>query len=300
MKANIMEIERFAIHDGPGIRTVVFLQGCPLHCPWCANPESQSMQAQLMYQRKKCIGCQTCVKHCPAHAIEVIQQELVFHRERCLSCKTCEENCPAEAIHFIGKQAIVDEIMAEVRKDKCFYEESNGGITLSGGEPFVQYEACRALLQASKQEGICTAVETTGDYAWERLKECIPLIDIFLFDFKHCDLDKLHQTTGADGERIMQNLKQLSMLVPDKITLRIPVIPGFNYEATVLKKMIDIAKELQVSSVHLLPYHTLGLSKYEQLDRKYELKGVAMLQKEDLKDYAAYGKSKGIHVQAGG
>lgn len=190
--------------------------------------------------------------------------------------------------------------MAEVRKDKCFYEESNGGITLSGGEPFVQYEACRALLQASKQEGICTAVETTGDYAWERLKECIPLIDIFLFDFKHCDLDKLHQTTGADGERIMQNLKQLSMLVPDKITLRIPVIPGFNYEDTVLKKMIDIAKELQVSSVHLLPYHTLGLSKYEQLDRKYELKGVAMLQKEDLKDYAAYGKSKGIHVQAGG
>lgn len=300
MNASIMEIERFAIHDGPGIRTVVFLQGCPLHCPWCANPESQSIKPQLMYQKKRCVTCGTCVKNCPAHAVDVQNNEIRFYRDRCLSCKTCEQNCPAAAIQFIGTQMTVEEIMNEVRKDKCFYNESDGGVTISGGEPFVQFEVCKSILNSCKNEGISTAVETTGDTKWRNMEECLSAVDLFLFDFKHYDSEKLQHVTGANADRIMANLKHLAYMASEKIILRIPVIPGFNYEDDVLKKMLDIALQLKISRVHLLPYHTLGLSKYEQLDRTYALKGTAMLHKEDLQSYVAYGNHRGLYVQAGG
>ena len=164
----------------------------------------------------------------------------------------------------------------------------------------MQFEACKALLQGCKHHGLSTAVETTGDVPWEKLKECLPYIDIFLFDYKHCDLVKLKQITGANSERIMDNLQRLASMVSKKIILRIPVIPDFNYEDAVLKQMIDTACNLAVAQVHLLPYHTLGLSKYEQLGRTYAMKGIEMLHKENLQSYVEYGRQKGVYVQAGG
>ena len=300
MKASIMEIERFAIHDGPGIRSIVFLQGCPLRCPWCANPESQEIKPQLMYNEDKCIKCGTCVKNCPQQAIKIEDFKLVFNRDICAHCKTCENNCPSGAINFIGDEVSIDEIVAEVLKDRPFYDESNGGVTISGGEPFVQYNALKELLNRFFEEDISVAIETTGDTNWNKIEDLIPYIDYFLFDLKLPTAERINLVTKRNGERILENLKKLASRVPEKITLRVPVIPNYNYDEETIRKIIDIGAELKVSQIHLLPYHTLGVSKYDQLGKEYDLKGFKMLSKEDLKNLVDYGNSKGVHTQAGG
>lgn len=300
MKASIMEIERFAIHDGPGIRSIVFLQGCPLRCPWCANPESQESKPQLMYSEDKCIKCGTCVKNCPQQAIKIEDFKLVFNRDICAHCKTCENNCPSGAINFIGDEVSIDEIVAEVLKDRPFYDESNGGVTISGGEPFVQYNALKELLNRFFEEDISVAIETTGDTNWNKIEDLIPYIDYFLFDLKLPTAERINLVTKGNGERILENLKKLASRVPEKITLRVPVIPNYNYDEETIRKIIDIGAELKVSQIHLLPYHTLGVSKYDQLGKEYDLKGFKMLSKEDLKNLVDYGNSKGVHTQAGG
>lgn len=300
MKANIMEIERFAIHDGPGIRSVVFLQGCPLRCPWCANPESQEIKPQLMYNEDKCIKCGTCVKNCPQQAIKIEDFKLVFNRDICTHCKICENNCPSGAINFIGDEVSIDEIVAEVLKDKPFYDESNGGVTISGGEPFVQYNALKELLIRFYEEHISVAVETTGDTNWNKIEDSIPYIDYFLFDLKLPTAERIKLVTKGNGERILENLKKLASKVPEKIILRVPVIPNYSYDEETIRKIIDIGAKLKVSQIHLLPYHTLGVSKYNQLGKEYDLKGFKMLSKEDLKNLVDYGNSKGVHTQAGG
>lgn len=300
MKASIMEIERFAIHDGPGIRSVVFLQGCPLRCPWCANPESQEIKPQLMYNEDKCVKCGTCVKNCPQQAIKIEDFKLVFNRDICTHCKICENNCPSGAINFIGDEVSIDEIVAEVLKDKPFYDESNGGVTISGGEPFVQYNALKELLIRFYEEHISVAVETTGDTNWNKIEDSIPYIDYFLFDLKLPTAERIKLVTKGNGERILENLKKLASKVPEKIILRVPVIPNYNYDEETIRKIIDIGAKLKVSQIHLLPYHTLGVSKYNQLGKEYDLKGFKMLSKEDLKNLVDYGNSKGVHTQAGG
>lgn len=300
MKAYIMEIEKFAIHDGPGIRSVVFLQGCPLRCPWCANPESQEIQSQLMYKEKTCIKCGKCIANCPQKAISVVDGQLKFDRKKCIKCETCAVNCPVSAIHFIGKSVEIENIIQEVLKDRAFYIESGGGVTISGGEPFVQFSVLKELLMKLKEEGISTAVETTGDTDWKNIEECLPYIDLFLFDVKHSQAYEIERVTKGNGERILLNLKKLASLAADKIIIRTPVIPEFNYNQTTLTEIIDLGAKYHVLQIHLLPYHTLGTSKYEQLDREYTLQGIKMLSKEDLKDYVEYGKSLGVNIQAGG
>ena len=300
MNAYIMEVEKFAIHDGPGIRSVVFLQGCPLRCPWCANPESQEIKSQLMYKEKTCIKCGKCVVNCPQKAISIVDGKLQFDREKCIKCETCAINCPVSAIHFIGKSVEIEEIMQEVLKDKPFYIESQGGVTISGGEPFVQFAVLKELLVRLKEEGISTAVETTGDTDWEKIEECLPYIDLFLFDVKHSQASEIKRVTKGNGERILYNLKKLASVAANKIIIRTPVIPEFNYDSKTIKEIIDLGAKYQVSEVHLLPYHTLGSSKYEQLDREYTLQGIKMLSKDYLKDFVEYGKSLGVNIQAGG
>lgn len=296
----VMEIERFALHDGPGIRTVVFLQGCPLFCPWCANPESQIIRKQLMYFEDKCAKCKTCLVNCPKKVIEFIDNELVFNRNICGECQVCGDVCPKNAIHFSGQNKSIDEIMLEVMKDKDYYDDSNGGITISGGEPFVQYQGFLNLLKESKRKGLNIAVETTGNVDLSKIIEAEPYIDLFLFDIKHVDKKKLFKITGGDLEKILSNLEYISSKNPNKVIIRVPVVPKFNYNDKTLNEIIDLACKYKIKELHLLPFHNLGKNKYEQIDRKYQFADMKMLDKKELNKYLGIGENKGITIKIGG
>lgn len=296
----VMEIERFAIHDGPGIRTVVFLQGCPLFCPWCANPESHGIKKQLMYSENKCVRCRTCLKNCPKENIKFINNRMVFDRSKCGECEICGKLCPSRAISFAGRIKSIDEIMTEVMKDKDYYDDSNGGITISGGEPFVQYEGFLELLKESERKGLNTAVETTGNVALEKVMEAEPYIDLFLFDIKHTDKKKLLEVTGGDLDRMLNNLEYIASKNPNKIIIRVPTIPTFNYNDKTINEIIDLACKHKIKELHLLPFHTLGKNKYDQIDKKYQITDMKMLNKNELKKYLEVGEKKGINIKIGG
>ncbi len=296
----IVEIERFALHDGPGIRTVVFLQGCPLHCPWCANPESQSIKKQLMYIESKCVNCKTCLVNCPKKSIDFVDGKIVFNRDNCGECELCGEVCPNHAIHFAGINKSIDEIIFEVMKDKEYYDDSNGGLTISGGEPFLHYEEYLKLLKEGKKQGLNIAVETTGNADIEKISEAEPYIDLFLFDIKHINNKKLNEVTGGNLDKILKNLEYISSINPDKIIIRVPVIPTFNYDDKVINEIIDLAYKYKIKEVHLLPFHNLGKNKYDQIDRKYEFANMKMLDKNELDKYLDIGNSKGVKIKIGG
>lgn len=296
----VMEIERFAIHDGPGIRTVVFLQGCPLFCPWCANPESQIIKKQLMYMESKCITCQTCLNNCPKRAIAFVDGKLRFDRSVCEECQVCGDICPQNAIRFSGINKDVDEILDEVMKDKDYYQESKGGLTISGGEPFIQYEGFLTLLKEGKKRGLHIAVETTGNVDINKIMEAEPYIDLFLLDIKHVEKEKLKDVTGADLEKIIKNMEYILSRNADKIIIRVPVVPTFNYEDETIEGIFTLAVQYGVKEVHLLPYHTLGNNKYEQMGKKYQLGHIKMLDSKALSKYIKIGETRGVKVVVGG
>lgn len=299
-KASVMEIERFAIHDGPGIRTLVFLQGCPLHCLWCANPESQMIGRQLMYDRRKCASCGVCFQGCPVKDIVWEEDQPVFLRKDCIRGGKCMESCLYDAIRFSGREMSVEEILQVVMRDKEYYDNSGGGITISGGEPFVQFEALMALLAESKKRGLRTAIESCGHVPLERIKRAEPLIDTFLLDLKHLSPEKFREYTGGDIDMILRNLEYIAHTAPQKITIRVPVIPDFNADEDTLKGIIKKAAGLGIRAVHLLPYHVLGMGKYEQLGRPYLLPCKTGMQKSELEGYIKYGEAKNVSVQIGG
>lgn len=299
-EAAVMDLERFAIHDGPGIRTVVFLQGCPLHCPWCANPESQVMGAQLMYDETRCTGCGVCAGNCPALAIAFGEKRPRFYRERCINCGCCEKNCMQEAIRFSGKSMTAAEIMAVVLRDRDYYENSGGGVTFSGGEPFVQFPALLELLKRCREQGLHTAVETCGQTSLSNIRQAEPMVDLFLFDLKHVDEEKLKAYTGGDLQLIMKNLEYLAGVDGNKVILRVPVIPGFNHDSETMSEIIQTACRYGIKTLHLLPYHTLGIDKYKRLGREYPLPCRTFLKKEELNQYRVIGEESGLTVQIGG
>lgn len=297
---NVFNIERFATHDGDGIRTVIFLQGCPMHCPWCANPESISLQPQLLYTKRKCIGCQACKLICPVQAISFINDTFTINRTKCTLCHICEENCLQDAIEIVGKPMTYEEILTEVQKDDAYYKKSGGGITISGGEPFVQYKALKELVVGLKKQGYNIAIETTGMFKLPYLKDIIGYVDTFLFDIKHMDKEILQTIVGGNLDVILYNLSYICLQGASKVVVRVPVIPTFNYDDTLLKKIIRLGKEKQVKEVNLLPYHNFGKVKYEKLLKEYPMGDIKTLQKKDLYKYIKYGKSIGIEVKIGG
>lgn len=295
----VTNIERFATHDGPGIRTTVFLKGCPLHCPWCANPETQRMKPQCLYTKEKCILCHDCENVCKTKAITFKNGSFHYDEQACSSCFACEDACLQDAIEFHGKDQSISQILEEVMKDKAYYDRSNGGLTLSGGEPFLQYDAFLNLLRKAKEKGLHIAVETTGNYTLERLQLAMPYIDLFLYDFKHLDNQVLFETIGANGAQIKENLKYLLKVDPQRVEVRIPVIPGFNYDQATLTVMLTYLSGIGVQRVALLPYHSLGKAKYEKMGWSYDLP-VTMLQKEDLHLYQGIAEQLGMYVTIGG
>ena len=252
-----------------------------------------------MHDQKKCVGCRVCEKTCPQQAI-TWNQEFHWNANKCLACGKCVDACIPEALSISGKNMEIEEIIEEVLKDIRYYQASDGGVTVSGGEPFVQFESFLSLLRELKKNNLHVAVETTGNYDIEKLKEALPYIDLFLFDIKHTDQKILQQITGADLERIFQNLAYITQSAKSNIIIRVPVIPGFNYERKTLCSIFDIAKQYGVLQVNLLPYHSLGMNKWNQLHKPYAYEGLAMMDKKELEEYIMIGKEYGLQVKIGG
>ena len=261
----IFDIQRFSIHDGSGIRTLVFLKGCPLRCDWCCNPESQSPTPELALYLARCIGCGACHEACPNRAVSR-DGAGGFPTERtlCEICGRCVEACPAEARVLRGRRASVEEVLREVERDDLFYRRSGGGVTVSGGEPLLQAAFVAELLRACRQRGIGTAVETCGHAPWEDFARVLAHTDTVLFDIKHADPVAHRRFTGVGNELILANLRR-AVESGIRVVLRLPLVPGVNADAGTVRSIATLARELGIDELHLLPFHRLGESKYQAL-----------------------------------
>lgn len=292
-KGIVFNIQKFSIHDGPGIRTTVFLKGCPLKCKWCSNPESQLEQIQILYDRKKCTGCQTCIQTCPQNAISMIDDHIQLDTAKCVSCLQCVHNCLNDALSHEGEYKSVEEVLDICLQDQLFYEDSGGGVTISGGEGMAQPGFLKELIPALKSHGIHTAIETTGYIKPEIFKETASLFDLLLFDVKHYDSDKHYAGTFVHNEQIIENLSW-AIETGIEVLPRIPVIPGFNASLEDAEGIASLLVKVGASRVQLLPFHQFGERKYELLNREYELKEEKALHPEDLQDYQKIFLDKGL------
>lgn len=263
----VFDIQRFSIHDGPGIRTTVFLKGCPLRCVWCHNPESYEKVPELFYDAKKCIGCESCGKVCARGCHRITDGLHVLERAACCRCGACADACPADALTLCGKTMSVGQVLAKVLADQAFYRES-GGMTLSGGEPMAQPEFALALLKKAKEAGLSTCMETSGFCSRENLRKVLPFTDLFLYDCKETDPERHKLFTGVSPQRIAENLEWLDAQGAN-IILRCPLIPGYNAREAHLLGIAALANRLpHVLEVQLEPYHNLGAFKAGRLGRE--------------------------------
>lgn len=263
MKATIFEIKRFAVHDGDGIRTTIFLKGCPLRCVWCHNPEGLSFQPQLAFYENKYISCGECVAACPQNAHTVTNGNHYFERNKCISCGKCVAVCPRNALILYGKEMTTDELMPILLEDRDFYTSSGGGVTLSGGECLAHPAFCRELLQKLKSAGIHTAVDTCGFVTKEAIDQVMPYTDIFLYDIKAFDEDVHVRCTGHSNKQILENLCYIDSFAK-AVEIRIPYVPAYN-DTEIEKIAMFLAKLQNITKIRLLPYHNYAGSKYHSL-----------------------------------
>ncbi|MDI7246914.1 MAG: glycyl-radical enzyme activating protein [Bacillota bacterium] len=294
-KALVFDIQRFSYHDGPGIRTVVFLKGCNLRCFWCQNPESQSAVPEIMFCPQKCIGCGKCVEACPNGCHGVTREGVrVFRREACIGCGRCAAVCASEALQLVGRSMSVDEVAETVLRDIPFYRLSGGGVTISGGEPLLQDAWCRALLKCCREEGVSTAVETAGNVPWKNLERILPVTDYVMYDVKVLDALMHREWCGSTNLRVLENLRLLRNTSVNLI-IRIPVIPGVNDTSEFVAEvgnMVDGYPNLM--GIELLPFNKLGKAKYTALGREYEAERLAELPSRKMQELRRFLGSRGV------
>lgn len=270
VKGTIFDIQSYSLHDGPGIRTTVFLKGCPLACVWCQNPESQHHQPEILFYAERCSGCGQCITACTKQAIWMADGKSHTRRDLCEGCGKCADTCLNAARILSGSIWSAEDIVTEVKKDEAFYRRSGGGITLSGGEPLAQPEFSTAILSLCKRAGLHTAIETTGMARWGTLKQVLEYVDLLLYDLKHMDSSSHKKCTGIKNDLILENLKQIQRNYSIPIVARIPIIPGFNAD---LKNIENTARFIvneigPDTKVNILAYHRLGETKYSRLERE--------------------------------
>ena len=268
MKANIFNIQKFSVHDGPGIRTTIFFKGCPLKCAWCHNPESQKREMEILYDKSKCTMCGTCVKECKNGAISIIDNKLTTNMDKCTFNGDCTICCINTSRQIAGKEYSVDEVVKEVLKDRVFYKNSKGGATLSGGEPLIYPDFVEALLKKLKEENIHTALDTCGAVDFKVLERVSKYTDLFLYDLKLINEKKHIEFTVLSNKVIIDNLVKLSK-IHKNINLRIPLIDGINDDDDNIRGILKLIKNTNIKKVNLLPYHNIALHKYEKLARDY-------------------------------
>lgn len=287
-KALIFNVQKYNMYDGPGIRTLVFFKGCPLRCKWCANPEGLERKFQVMYKRNSCVDCGACTKVCPV-GIHVMSNETGKHevvREKdCIGCMECTKVCPNAALNIAGEVKTISELLKIIEEDVGFYDISGGGVTLGGGEVTAQPEAALNLLMACKREGINTAIETCGYTKTETILKIAEYVDLFLFDLKHMDPVKHNELVGVSNELILTNMKEL-LHRRYNVKVRMPMLKGINDNKeeidAVIKFLMPFRDDKNFKGIDLLPYHKLGVNKYNQLDKEYPLEGDPSLSAEDL------------------
>lgn len=300
-KANYMQtgvifnIQKFSINDGPGIRTVVFFKGCPLHCKWCANPESQLTKIQILWDKKKCLHCHHCLEICPVKAISLKDDNIFIDTNKCTLCNQCINICPQKALTSEGEIKTVQQVLDIVLQDEVFYEESDGGITLSGGEFLMQTQFAEELLIAAKEKNLHTCCETTGFCTPEKFQHIIQYIDYILFDLKHWNKQKHLEGTGIDNKLILANMKY-AISMGKTVLPRIPIIPKFNDSLEDAKNFCEVLHDVGSNQCQLLPFHQFGENKYHLLNKKYAYENQPALHREDLQDYLQIFLDNDIHA----
>lgn len=297
----VFDTKRFSIHDGPGIRTTVFLKGCPLHCGWCHNPESQETDAEVMLRPDRCIGCGACIDACPEHAISSNGGGAVItDLGLCVRCGTCTETCYADARQRVGEEKTVEEVMAIIASDLSFYDESAGGVTISGGEPLLQKDFALELLQACKLRDIHTVVDTSGAVSWRTIDRIRAYTDLFLYDLKHMDDAEHRKHTGAGNRRILENLHKLANCGAD-VVLRFAVIPGVNDSDENIRTLGEFAAGLRRRyPVSILPYHAAAEDKYKRLNKTFQMEEIQAPEDERMAEIASILGGYGLEVKTGG
>lgn len=280
----VFNLQKFSLNDGPGIRTVVFLKGCPLRCKWCSNPESQRPAPQPVWEADKCLRCGACAEECSHGALEMRNGAPAIDRDLCRGCLSCEAACPARAIRAEGEWKTAEEIVGQCVRDIDFYEESGGGVTLSGGEPLMQPGFAGELLRRLKERGIHTAIETTGFVSGEVFAGILPFVDLLLFDVKHWDERRHIEGAGASNAPVLRNMAS-AIRAGREVLPRIPVIPGYNDALTDAAGFAHRLREAGAARAQLLPFHQFGENKYAMLSMPYAYRGAGALHEEELVDY---------------
>jgi pyruvate formate lyase activating enzyme len=301
-KALVFDIQKFSVHDGPGIRTLIFMKGCLLTCVWCSNPESQSRAPELAFYGERCVRANRCIEVCPTQAISVKENGLVLDKSLCNLCGKCVEACYAGAWKMFGMVVDVDHVMREIEKDAIFYRNSGGGVTFGGGEPLLYTDFISAVAKRCQSEGIPVAIETCGYVSWRNLESVLDNVGLVMFDIKHMDPKMHKELCGRSNQLILKNLKHLSQRDDIEVVVRVPIIPGLNDTEDNINNTARFVASLRgnIKRVELLPYHKFGENKYERLGREYALKGLKIPSDERMRDIKRTMEGYGLNIQISG